>query len=156
MIKEERGYILALPRLLARLAGRPARRAEWSAGEVYGFGTFVFALACLAGGHALFRFVRLGATRWLGLVLLPLFVWIAFLFLYYLNSLLARLLRRLGLYSARTNNPLQHLVIISLMTLLAGWMVEQNGWLSSLGILWLTLVALNLLALLALKIFDES
>lgn len=156
MRKGQRGYILALPRLFARLAGGSARRAEWSAWEVYGFGVFVFAMACLAAGHALFGFVRPGPGRWLGLLLLPLVVWIAFLLLYYVNSLLARLLRRLGLYSARTNNPLQHFIIISLMTLLAGWMLEEGGWLSSLGILWLALLALNLLALLFLKILDET
>jgi hypothetical protein len=78
------------------------------------------------------------------------------LLLFYLNSLLARLLRRLGLYAVATNNPLQHFVVISLMTLLALWLArEPNEWLRSLGIFWLGLVGLNLLALAVLKFLHE-
>ena len=53
------------------------------------------------------------------LLLLPFAVWVAFLLLYYVNSLMAAVLRRLGLYSAMTNNPFQHFVIMSLTTLIA-------------------------------------
>ncbi|HEY2801684.1 MAG TPA: hypothetical protein VGI85_13910 [Chthoniobacterales bacterium] len=145
---KSRGYLFALPRLLARLAGYEVCRAELSAWEVYGFGVFVFTMACVVAGWAIWPFVRPGFV-----ILLPIAVWVAFLLLYYVNFLLAQLLRRLGFYTAVTNNPLQHFVIMALMTLLAAWLiVAGNPWLRSLGVFWCALVALNLLALALLKI----
>lgn len=149
------GSRLALPRLLARLAGREMRRGEWTAGEAYGFGAFVFAFACVGVGRALWPIVRRGWWEILFLVALPFAVCLAFLLLYYLNSLGARLLRRLGFYSAKTNNPLQHAVIMSLLTLLAAWFLDAPGWLRALGILWFVLLGLNLLALAVLKCWHE-
>ena len=151
-----KGYFFALPRLVARLAGGEVRRAEWSGCEVYGVGVFVFGMGCLGLGHALWPFVRPGFWRVLVIVILPVVAWVAFLFLYYVNSLFARILRALGLYSATTNNPLQHVVIISLMTLLAVCLLrDPSGWLQLLGIFWLALVGSNLLALVVLKILHE-
>ncbi|MGH7935525.1 MAG: hypothetical protein ACREF8_00765, partial [Chthoniobacterales bacterium] len=107
-------------------------------------------------GHALWPFVRPGFWQLLFIVILPVVAWIAFLFLYYVNSLFARILRALGLYSATTNNPFQHVIIMSLMTLLAVWLLrDPSGWLHSLGIFWLALVGSNLLALVVLKILHE-
>ncbi len=77
----------------------------------------------------------------------------AFLLLYYVNSLMIALLRRLGLYSAMTNNPFQHFVIMSLTTLLALLLVrDESGWMRSLGIFWLGLLFLNLISILLLQI----
>lgn len=153
----ERGYFFALPRLLVRLGGGNARRAEFSAAESYGAGIFVFAVGCVLAGRAIWEFVRAEDWRVLLLVLLPIEVWIAFLVWYYLNSLIARLLRRLGVYSARTNNPLQHAIIISVLTVLLGWLMATNGgWLRSLGVFWCALLAANLLAFGLLKILGEE
>lgn len=146
-----KGYVFALPRLVARLAGCEVRRAELSGWEVHSFGVFLFGMACVVVGRAVYPFVR--PTL---LLLLPLVVWAGFLLVFYLNFLLAGLLRRLGLYAAATNNPLQHFVIISLMTLLAVWLLfDPNNWLRSLGIFWCALIGLNLLALAILKIRHE-
>lgn len=154
---EEIGYFFALPRLLAWLGGKPARRAEFSAWEAYGFGAVVFLISCLLAGRALWEIVRPESLRILLLVLVPIKVWIGFLLLYYLNSLIARLLRRLRLYSAPTNNPLQHFLIMTLLTGLVVWMMATNrGWLRSLGIFWCALLALNLFALAALKTFGKE
>ncbi len=142
-----RGYLFALPRLLARLAGYEVHRAELNAWEVYSFGVFVFAMACIVAGWAIWPFV------WPGFfILLPMAVWVAFLLLFYVNFLLAQLLRRLGLYTAVTNNPLQHFLIMTLMTLLAAWLIlAGNAWVRSLGIFWVGLVALNWIAAVLLK-----
>lgn len=148
-----KGYLFALPRFCARLRGGKVRRAEWSGWEVYSFGVLVFGIGCVGLGRASYPFVRQTAWQWLGLILLPVVAWIAFLLLYLMIWLPAKLLRRLGLYSARTNNLLQHFVIMTLMTLLAIWlMCDPHLWLRSLGIFWCALVGLNLLALLLLKV----
>lgn len=155
-MKGERGYAFSLPLLLARWSGLPARRAELCRWEAYGLGILVFSLSCLCAARLLLPLVRPLPLRLCLLGLLPFATWLAFLILYYLNALLAGALRRLGLYQAPTNNSLQHVIIMTITTLLALWLARDESWLRSLGWLWLSLLGLNLLALLILKIRHEA
>ncbi len=151
------GYAFALPRVAARLLGRKPRRAEFSAWEAYGVGILVFAISCVATTRALLPLVRPEALQGLILFLVPVMMWVAFLFLYYVNALIAAGLRRLGLYSARTNNPFQHAVIMTLTTLIAlHFLRDECDWVKSIGVLWLGLLGLNLLALLFEKVRHEA
>jgi hypothetical protein len=153
----ERGYAFALPRVVARLAGHKVRRAEFSGAEAYGVGILVFGISCVWAGRALLSLVRPAPLRIIFLVLLPVGIWAAFLILYYLVSLLIALCRRLGLYSAVTNNPFQHVVIMSLTTLFALLLLrDQCVGVRSLGILWLGLLGFNLLALFCLNVMGEE
>jgi hypothetical protein len=152
----ELGYAFALPRLIARLAGRRARRAELSRYEAYGLGILVFGISCVFAARIILPVVRLEVLQGLVLVLLPFAIWIAYLLLYFLNAQIVSLLRTLGLYSAPTNNPFQHIVIMSGTTLLAGLLLQDEcAWLKSLGIFWLVLLALNLLSIAVLKLLHE-
>ncbi len=151
------GYAFALPRLAARLVGRKARRAEFSAWEAYGVGILVFGITVVAAARAILPLVRPVALQGLVLLFLPVAMWVAFLFLYYINALISAALRRLGLYSARTNNPFQHAVIMTMTTLLAlHFLRDECVWVRSLGGLWLGLLSLNLLALLFEKVRHEA
>jgi hypothetical protein len=153
----ELGYAFALPRLVARLCRRKVRRAELSRWEAYGTGILVFGISCVFAAHAFLPIVRRFGLQLLILLLLPFGIWIAFLLLYFVNARIAALLRRLGLFSAPTNNPIQHSVIMSLITFLAVLlMLDEGAWMRSLGIFWLGLVSLNLLSLLVLKLRHES
>lgn len=153
----EAGFWFALPRLVARLGGRKVRRAEWSSWEAYGLGLLVFGMGCVSLAHALLDVVRPWPLRSLCLLLMPFAIWIACLFVYFVVWLLAGLLRRLGLYSARTNNPLQNFIIMAIVTGLAGsFLREDSGWLRSLGDSWLGLVGLNFLAIVTLKVIKEA
>jgi hypothetical protein len=152
----ELGYAFALPRLIARLAGRRARRAELSRYEAYGLGILVFGISCVFAARIILPVVRLEVLQGLVLVLLPFAIWIAYLLLYFLNAQIVSLLRTLGLYTAPTNNPFQHIVIMSGTTLLAGLLLQDEcAWLTSLGIFWLVLLALNLLSIAVLKLLHE-
>jgi hypothetical protein len=152
----ELGYAFALPRLIARLAGRRARRAELSRWEAYGLGILVFGISCVFAARIILPVVRLEVLQGLVLVLLPFAIWIAYLLLYFLNAQIVSLLRTLGLYTAPTNNPFQHIVIMSGTTLLAGLLLQDEcAWLKSLGIFWLVLLALNLLSIAVLKLLHE-
>jgi hypothetical protein len=153
----EIGYAFALPRLIAHLGGRHARRAELSRGEAYGLGILVFGISCVFVAHALLPIVRPKFVQLLALLLLPFAIWVAFLLLYYVNSLMTALLRRLGLYSSRTNIPFQHFVIMTLVTLLAARLLrDESVWMRSLGIFWLGLLGLNLLSIVLLKVLWEG
>ena len=150
------GYAFALPRLLARLAGRAPRKAELSRWEAYGFGILVFGMSCVCASRLLFPFVRLGLLQGLFLLLVPFAVWLAYLPLYFVNARVAALLRRLGLYSGPTNNSLQH---VAFMTLTSGialfFLRDECAWIKSLGVFWLGLLFCNLLALVILKFRHE-
>jgi hypothetical protein len=152
----EIGYAFALPRLAAQFARRKVRRAELSQWEAYGMGILVFGISCLFAARGLLPLVRPGALQWLVLFLIPFGIWLAFLVLFYLNARVVAGLRRLGLYSAITNNPFQHFVIMSLTTLFALFLVcDETGWTRSLGICWLGLLSLNLISILILKLLHE-
>jgi hypothetical protein len=151
------GYAFALPRLLARCSGRKPRRAEFSAVEAYGLGLLVYAMTCVFVARALLSVVRPPPVYVMVLLVLPFAIWIVSLLLYYLNSLVIALLRRPGWYSAVTNNPFQHVVIISLISLIAlHFVFEEPVWVRSLGFLWLGLVSLNLLSILFEKYLHEA
>jgi hypothetical protein len=150
------GYAFALSRLVARATGRKTRRAEFSGAEAYGLGLLVFVISYVFVARELLMFVRPLAFYLALLFVLPFAIWIAFLLLYYLISLLAGLLRRLGSYSAVTNNPFQHVVIMSLISLIAlQFVFEKPVWIKSLGIFWLGLLFLNFLSILTEKFLDE-
>jgi len=150
------GYAFALPRLLARLAGRKARRAELSRWEAYGVGILVFGMSCVFVARLFLPFVRPSALQGLVVFLLPFAIWVAFLILYYLNSLIIALLRRFGLYSAPTNNPFQHVVIMALTTATAlHFLGDECDSVKSLGIFWLGLLFLNFLSILAERLRHE-
>ena len=154
--RRELGYAFALPRLIARLGGRHVRRAEFSRWEAYGLGILVYGMSCVFVAHTFLRVVRPAFAQLLVLLLLPFAVWVAFLLLYYVNSLVIALLRQLGLYSALTNNLFQHFVIMSLTTLLALFLVwDESGWMRLLGIFWLGLLFLNLISILFLRFLHE-
>lgn len=143
----ECGYWFALPRLCARLVERKVRRAEWSRWEAYGLGWLVFGIGCIFLARYFFGVVESWPGRGLCLLLTPIAIWLACLVIYFVNWLLAKLLRRLGLYSGPTNRSLQSFIIIALVTLLAALLVrDETGWMRSLGIFWLALVGLNLAA----------
>ena len=155
--RPELGYKFALPRLLARSAGRKVRRAQFSAGEAYSLGLLVFGLHCVFAARAILPFVRTTALQALALLFLPFAIWIAFLFLYYMNSLVLALLRRAGLFAIVPNNQFQHVVISTLTTLIAlAFLREESSWIRSLGVLWLALLAFNLFAIVLEKFLDES
>ena len=155
--RSELGYAFALPRLVARLAGRSVRRAEFSGVEAYGLSILVFGISCVWVGRMFLALVRPFGLRLFLLFLLPFALWAGFLLLFYLVSLLIALSRRLGLYSAVTNNPFQHVVIMSLTTLLAFLLLDDEcDWVRSLGIFWLGLLGLNLLAIVWLKLLKEE
>jgi hypothetical protein len=80
-----------------------------------------------------------------------------YLLLYYLISLGVRLFRRLGLYSAPTNDPIQHSFFVLLTTFLSFSLLRSESvWLESLGGLWLVLLALNLLSIVVEKLFGRA
>jgi len=156
-MRRQEGYAFALSRLVARLGGRKVRRAEWSTLETYGVGLLVFGISCVCAGRVLPLFVRATVLRVLLFGALPVLLWVTFLLLYYLVSLFIRLLRRFGLYSAPTNDPVQHLFFVWLTTVLSLLLVAKGSvWLQLLGGLWLGPLILNLISIPIERLLDQD
>ena len=153
---KEVGYSFALPRLLARIAGRKVRRAQWSASEAYSLGSLVFLLPCAWLWHEELAGARPLVRQILAVVLVPIFVWLGWLLVLAIVRCLAGALRRIGLYRAPTNLPLQSFFILTLVSLCAlSFVREPNLVLRSLGVFWLGLVLLNFLAAISLRFLHE-
>ena len=151
------GYAFALPRLIARLAGRKVRRAEFSRGEAYGLGILVFGMSCVFAARALLPVVRPVALQALVLFLIPFALMGGIP-----GSLLFQLPRgrgasRLGLYSAITNNPFQHFVIMMLTSAIAlHFLGDECPAVKSLGIFWFGLLSCNLFSIAVEKLLYET
>ena len=124
----EVGYAFALPRS-GGAACRSAKRAgrNSAARKLTAWVSLVFGISCVFVARALLPLVRPLALQLLVLFFLPFAIWAAYLLLHYVNSLLAALLRKLGIYTAVTNNPLQHVIIMSLTTVLAVILVARRN-----------------------------
>lgn len=156
-MKPPLGFAFACSRLIARLGGRKASRAEWSGLEAYGVGLLVFGISWVCVARAIPSFVRPFALQIAIFLTLPVLLWVIYLLLYYLISLSIRPFRRFGLYSAPTNQPIQHLFFVLLTTFLSLSLLRSEVvWLESLGGLWLALLALNLLSIVIEKLFDRT
>jgi hypothetical protein len=154
---KQRGYVFALPRVVSSLMGGKPRRAKWSRLEAFGFGTLVFLVAWVFCGRELLLLVRPWIERILILFILPFAVWAGFLVLYYLNSLFIALLRKVRLYSAPTNERLQHCIIMILVTLIAlHFLRDRLGWINALGTSWFMLVGMNIFCIFFERLLDES
>jgi len=151
------GFAFALPRLVARLGGREVLRAEWSGLEAYGVGLLVFGISYLCAAGLVPLFVRPMVFQVVTYAILPVILWLVLLLLYYLISLASRTFRQLGVYSASTNDPAQHLFFVVLTTFCSWFLVRSNAiWLQSLGCLWLALLGLNLVAIAIEKLLDRA
>ena len=152
----QRGYVFALPRVIAKLFGAKPRRAEWSGAEAYGVCALVFGITYVFSARELLVFVRPWPARLLALFVLPFAVWVAFLLLYYVISLLIRTLRQLRLYKARTNDQFQHVVIMLLTTAISlHFLRDPIGWISALGVTWFLLLGTNIFCIFFERILDE-
>ena len=154
------GYAFALPRLIAQ-----SRRTQCAPGGAQSLGSLwrgyscALGISCVFVAHALLPIVRPKFACSCSLCSsCPSRSGWPFCFSITLNSLMAALLRRLGLYSAGTNIPFQHFVIMTLVTILAragSCCATRASGCSSLGIFWLGLLGLNLLSLSGSSLGEE-
>lgn len=141
------GYYFALPRLWALLNGRDARRYECNWMEAYGGGVAVFVISyatLLTQFHA-------GVLIAIALLFVT---WLAWLALFYLNSLVIDVLRHLGLCSALTNARAQNVIIGIETTGCAIALTMQPRW-ALLGWTWLLIVVANVAAAVVLVLVDR-
>lgn len=144
-------FYFSLPRLVAKLCGRSAARAEDNWIEANVVGTAIFLISSLIA----IRLLPDGLSRGTQLVLIvPVLVvtCLAWPLLLYGNSLLIRLLRACGVLRNLSDPRAQSAFVGITTSAFAFHLLTANGWTRFVGQAWLCVVFLNLLAALILAV----
>jgi hypothetical protein len=153
---ESPGNYFALPRFIRKLRGGNAARSERNWLEAYVPGAVVYLISYLFTANLLLPKLN----WWQIAVSLPLLLfglWIAWLIVLYINSLIAKGCEIIGLCADLPRRRVQSVLMGILTTMFAAQLLTANPWLRAIGALWIVGVALNLAAALMLALFhDES
>src|ERR1700741_5295001 len=146
---KETPFYFCLLRLLSKgWAGR-ARLSEGTSLEAHAGSLIIFAITY-------FFFVNIGSAQLRGwkmsaaYLALAFAVWIFWLVVLYLNSVLIEGFRIFGLFQTTSNRRVQDFLVGILLSLFAIELWIGESWTRWLGLLWLTFVSLNILAALLL------
>ena len=149
------GNYFALLRLLRKMRGRNAGRLEANSTELSIAGSVVFVISYLFAA-SLFWPKFPWWERAIALPLLVPAVWIAWLILLYLHSLVVELCWAIGLCTDLPRNRIQSVLMGIVTTVLAAQLVASGSCLRWVGLIWIAAVACNLTAALLLALFDEE
>jgi hypothetical protein len=158
MQNPEPAFYFSLPRLLARWSGGSDERTEMNWWEANAVGVAVHGIAYLFAAQLLLS----GLAVWQQVALLlpvAILVWICWLIVLYLNTLIVKLLRICGLLRHLPDNRAQSILIGFMITVCAGQLMTSSApALFLVGGIWIAAVSLNLAAavVLALDRKDES
>lgn len=142
-------FYFALPRLLARMRGASAERSEQNGLEAAFAGALVHTILFLFAAHLLLN-NRAAWQVMLLIVPVALAVLAAWSVLIYLNALIIRAIRAVGLFRDRADRHLQSVLIGIATTFAALHLINAGIWMRVLGSLWIVAVTLNLTAALVL------
>jgi hypothetical protein len=152
----KREFYFPLFRLIAMLRGGSTARAESNAVEARLAGLMVYLI------HYLFfatLFLPSNFEPWqtvLFLVALAFCVWLFWLLLLYLNSVIIRLLHLCGLFCAIPTRRLQSILWGILTTAMAWTLLKSSPAPREAGAIWLVAVALNMAAAVVLAFSDGA
>jgi len=145
-------FYFALPRLLAGLRGGATARSERNALEAQLIGLIMYLI------HYLFfatQFIPSELAPWstgLLLILLVFWVWLFWLLLLYISSIVIELLRPTGLFRSIPMRRAQSILWGLVTTAMACALLRSSPWAHEIGAIWLVAVAMNLAAALVLAI----
>jgi hypothetical protein len=148
------GFYFALPRLWQRLRDRGDEVSENNVIEAYvgSIGAFIVTLLwasqVLADGLSGWKFIALA-------LLLVLAVWIFWLLVFYINSLVIKVLQRTGLFRSASNRDAQDVLIGIVVAGLAYQLSILPSGMHYVGILYLIALGLNLMAALLLTLIPS-
>ena len=155
-IERRAQFYFSLPRLVAKICGGDPRRAETNAMEAWA-GSLIFYLISYVFFAA--QFIPTGLPRWqtaLLLVAVAFFVWLFWLLLLYINSLIIKMLQLCGLFRTIPIRRAQSILLGISMTAMACALLTRGSWMRGVGLFWLLAVALNLAAAFVLAWSNED
>ncbi len=147
------GFYFSLPRLLSRATGRGFHFSEGGFSETYLGGLAVLLIPYLFLVDLVINHLA-GWTAFVVGVALLFAIWIFWLVVLYLNSVMIEVLHDLGFFRKVTGRHLQDIFVGIIITFFASELSILNSWVRWIGIFWLIILAMNLLAALSLALPD--
>ena len=152
---ESDGNYFALPRFVRKSFGKNSKRSEGSWAEAHFVSVAVYLIGYLFAVHLLLPHLS-GWTLIPALFALLFLMWIFWLLVLYLNSLVVKLCRVLGLFPDLPGNRIQSVLIGILTSVFAAELIASGTWTCWIGIIWIAAVMLNLSAALLLALNDDE
>lgn len=152
---ESRGNYFALPRFIRKLRGGNAARSEGNWLEAYVLGAVVYLISYLFVANLLLPRLNWWQTA-IALPLLVFALWISWLIVLYLNSLIAKVCEKIGLCADLPRRRVQSVLMGILTTMFAAQLLTAGPWLRAIGALWIAALGLNLAAALLLALFHDG
>lgn len=137
------------------MRGGSSERSENNWIEAHGVGWIIYLISFAFGAQLLWS-KTVGWKFIVDLVALAFAIWLAWLIILYLNSLLIRLLRLCGVCREISNRAVQSVLILALTTAFAMQLVRSGSWLRIIGMAWLLVVAANFFSFLVLSLIDNG
>lgn len=122
----------------------------WAGGLIFYLISYVFFAA---------RFIPPGLAHWqtvLLLIALAFFVWLFWLLLLYINSIIIKLLQPCGLFRTLPSRRAQSILLGISTTAMACALLTRGSWIRGIGLFWLLAVAVNLASALVLALSNEE
>lgn len=122
----------------------------WAGGLIFYLISYVFFAA---------RFIPPGLAHWqtvLLLVALAFFVWLFWLLLLYINSIIIKLLQPCGLFRTLPSRRAQSILLGISTTAMACALLTRGSWIRGIGLFWLLAVAVNLASAFVLALSNEK
>jgi hypothetical protein len=155
VLNMKNAFYFALPRLLNRMRGGTDEVSESNAAEAYLGSIGIFIITFVFG-------LQLFAERFSGWsvmafdLLLVFAVWIFWLVVFYINSLIVKLLRACGLFRGTPNRRAQDIFVGIPVAAMAYRLSILPGWLGWIGWLCLCALGVNFLAAILLKLIPNT
>jgi hypothetical protein len=149
-------FYFSLLRFIAMLRGGDTRRAESNAVEAWLVGLMMYLI------HYLFfttQFIPSRLAPWLTallLIALAFWVWLFWLLLIYINSVIIKLLRLCGLFRTIPMRRAQSILCGISTTAMACALLKSSPWMRELGAIWLVAVAMNLISAVVLTFSNAA
>lgn len=149
-------FYFSLPRLIAKIRGGGARRAETNAAEAWAAGLLFYLISYVFFAAQFLPPERAPWQTGLVLVTLAFFVWLFWLLLLYLNSLIIKLLQLCGLLRTLPSRRAQSVLLGISTTAMAGALLTRGSWLRGVALFWLLAIVANLASALVLALSNEK
>jgi hypothetical protein len=153
---DKRQFYFSLLRVIAMLRGGDAGRAESNGFEALLVGLMIYSIH-----YSFFAtlFIPSHLKPWLTalfLVALAFWIWLFWLLLLYINSVIIKVLHVCGLFRAIPTRRAQSVLWGISTTVMAGALLKNSPWLREFGAIWLVAVAMNLAAAVVLAFSDGA
>jgi hypothetical protein len=147
----------ALPRLIQQWRGGSPARSENNWIEACVASAGIYLMSYVFAANFVLERLSLWSSIFVFVLLLP-GIWILWLIVLYLNSLIVKACWICGALTRSPRNRIQGVLVGTLTTLIAANVAMSGTWLRWIGVIWIIVVTLNLIAavLLALLYGEHS